>query len=296
MRHLLTILPFFLLLLTACEAGDSRKPRGNASPYGVLVVNDSAGVVGRQLSQDEPGLPQPEPQFDCSAIKRKDFRGSKRRARAIVIFEPSGIPGATDLSWKLNVDAHPQIVIKTTAGGLQRLQPLLDAFERNVAAQEIKRKGNRHFENLIDSLFQFRMLVPADMTASKRGRDFLWMSNNSLRGMQNLCVMRLQGTTTTDRIDSCLKANIKGETDRMWMQLVKSTVHKRQIGNAQGFYGLWQMEGDAMGGPFTARVFDRADGSSVVVMGFVYAPEMKKRNLIQQLNAVLYNKYINNGK
>ena len=42
------------------------------------------------------------------------------------------------------------------------------------------------------------------------------------------------------------------------------------------------MKGDAMGGPYVMR-----QAGDVVVIGFVYAPEMKKRNLIKQLEAVL---------
>jgi hypothetical protein len=49
------------------------------------------------------------------------------------------------------------------------------------------------------------------------------------------------------------------------------------------------MEGDMMGGPFVshARV-DRPNGRVVVVEGFVYSPKGLKRNLIRQMEAVLY--------
>ena len=42
------------------------------------------------------------------------------------------------------------------------------------------------------------------------------------------------------------------------------------------------MKGDAMGGPYVM-----AQMGDAVVLGFVYAPEMKKRNLIKQMEAVL---------
>jgi len=53
--------------------------------------------------------------------------------------------------------------------------------------------------------------------------------------------------------------------------------------------GLWYMENDMMGGPFVshARV-DRPNGRVVVVEGFVYAPEKKKRDMMRQLEAALY--------
>ena len=53
--------------------------------------------------------------------------------------------------------------------------------------------------------------------------------------------------------------------------------------------GLWEMEGDAMGGPFVAHCWkDSVTGKTMTALAFVYAPEMKKRNKIKQLEAVLY--------
>jgi len=47
------------------------------------------------------------------------------------------------------------------------------------------------------------------------------------------------------------------------------------------------MEGDNMGGPFVSMARSMAD-SVLCIEGFVYAPEMNKRNLIRRLEAALY--------
>lgn len=50
--------------------------------------------------------------------------------------------------------------------------------------------------------------------------------------------------------------------------------------------GLWEMKGDAMGGPYRmGRV--PLDEDVIYIIAFVYAPEMKKRNLMKQLEAVM---------
>ena len=64
----------------------------------------------------------------------------------------------------------------------------------------------------------------------------------------------------------------------MYMQLADMSQPDRQ-GMRRG---LWEMKGDAMGGPYVMRT--RGD---VTVIGFVYAPEKKKKILIKQLEAVL---------
>ena len=86
------------------------------------------------------------------------------------------------------------------------------------------------------------------------------------------------------QIDSVLQKNMLGETDEMYMIIPRL-----------GERGLWEMEGDAMGGPYVMKIIRRQKNGKIsgrkneiiVVIGFVYAPEMKKRNLIKQLEAVL---------
>lgn len=93
--------------------------------------------------------------------------------------------------------------------------------------------------------------------------------------MKNIVVLR-------GNVNEALAKNIKGETDEMHMRLV-TPEHKR---------GLWEIVGDAMGGPYVQRQV-----GDVTVIAFVYAPESKKRNLMRQLEAALYTiKQQHNGK
>lgn len=292
----LTALLCALIVCASCGHDRQQRPKSNARPYDVVVVGDSAKVVERALEADMPGLPQPEPRFNVTSLGRGEWSGRWRYARAVVLFTGHGAPGERAVTYRVNVHAVPQIVITTTTEGIGETMRLLDIFERQTAAEEMHRKGNRRMEAMVDSMFSLKMVIPATFVASKRGSGFLWMSDNHATDMSNLCVMRLQGMPTAARVDSVLAANIKGETDDMWMQTVTASLRSDTIGSRTRYYGLWQMHGDAMGGPFAARVFPRSDGSTLVVLAFVYAPGKKKRNLMQRLNAVLYNKYINNGR
>ena len=112
------------------------------------------------------------------------------------------------------------------------------------------------------------------MTHLKRGKDFLWISDDGTSVMRNICLFK------GENIDSILQANIKGETDEMYMTLVEQQPMKEQ----QPFMteGLWAMKGDAMGGPFVML-----KSGNLTVLGFVYAPNMKKRNHIRQLETAM---------
>jgi len=54
------------------------------------------------------------------------------------------------------------------------------------------------------------------------------------------------------------------------------------------YRGIWEMEGDFMGGPFvTYLILDQEAGQLIFVDTFVYAPGKAKRNLVQQLDYVV---------
>jgi len=79
------------------------------------------------------------------------------------------------------------------------------------------------------------------------------------------------------QIDSILRTNMPGETDSMYM-IIPVLSEK----------GLWEMKGDAMGGPYAMRrIRLRKTGDEIIIIGFVYAPEMKKKILIKQLEAAI---------
>ena len=86
---------------------------------------------------------------------------------------------------------------------------------------------------------------------------------------------------------SLLRKNILGEQKGMYMRTasIVSMVHGRY--NSVTIRGFWEMQNDAMGGPFVA--YWKPNGKRIVVTEvFVYAPETKKRNLVRRLEAALY--------
>jgi hypothetical protein len=53
--------------------------------------------------------------------------------------------------------------------------------------------------------------------------------------------------------------------------------------------GVWKLKNNSMGGPFLGYVFvDESLGRLYYVEGFVYAPGKKKRNIIRELETILW--------
>lgn len=297
-RNTITFLfPFCLifLLLTSCglTGMNRKKPASTGQPYEIVLEGDTDSIVTRILTEDVPALPQPEPLCKLIQVKKGKTKGSYLLVRTRIIVNITD----KDFAVKLNHDenAAPQNIIRINARSVQqlrerlngeKLRQLVDEAELKHLAEMISNnpsKQNKEMQEEVKKTFGLDMKIPVSMNASKKAKDFIWISNNASTGMQNLLVMKVKSEErrmknsnafhVNDKalIDSILRTNMPGETDSMYM--VISHLSER---------GLWEMKGDAMGGPYVMHRIH-----NLYVIGFVYAPEMKKKILIKQLEAAI---------
>ncbi len=295
-----------MLLLTACRQQQRPLPPASARPYEVLVVGDADSLVYHMLSVPMPALPQSEPMFDVRQVEPARFKGKLLLARNVVVVRWNRKwLGKPSLHIERDRHAQPQLIVYVDVGSAEDLKQFIATNQQWVrqllvtneylsAILQLQRKHAGRGERLIDSMFHHTVLLPADMTYHKVGKDFLWVSNNTAQGMQNLCVYTLSGIDNqpSERMDSVLKANMKGETDRMYMRTVARSMTQENVRfggqSCRLQRGLWEMVGDAMGGPLVRRIVkDSVAGKSLVFDAFVYAPEMGKRNKMREMEAVL---------
>ena len=308
-RNTITFLfPFCLifLLLTSCglTGKNRKKPASTGRPYEIVLEGDTDSIVTRILTEDVPALPQPEPLCKLIQVKKGKTKGSYLLVRTRIIVNITD----KDFAVKLNHDenAAPQNIIRINARSVQqlrerlngeKLRQLVDEAELKHLAEMISNnpsKQNKEMQEEVKKTFGLDMKIPVSMNASKKAKDFIWISNNASTGMQNLLVMRVKSeerrmknsnafhVNDKAQIDSILRTNMPGETDSMYM--VIPVLSER---------GLWEMKGDAMGGPYVMHRIHRQTsqtakpGYSLYIIGFVYAPEMKKKILIKQLEAAI---------
>ena len=301
--HKTTMLPLIsllLVLLSGCNRGNGKPPKSTGQPYEVVLEGDTDSIVTKILTEEVPALPQPEPLCRLIQVKKGKIHGSYLLVRTRIVVN---IPAA-EFSVRLsrNENASPQTVIRISARSLQqlreklnpeKLRQLVDETELEHLASIISTnpsKQNREMQQLVKKNFGISMNIPAEMQASKKAGNFIWISNNASSGMKNLILMKVKreerrGKANSDtfpaqekqQIDSMLRTNMPGETDSMYM-IIPVLSEK----------GLWEMKGDAMGGPYVMRrIRLRKTGDEIIIIGFVYAPEMKKKILIKQLEAAI---------
>ena len=314
-RKTITFLfPFYLIfvLLTSCDiTGKNRKkPASTGQPYEVVLEGDTDSIVTKMLTEDVTGLPQPEPLCRLIQVKKGKTRGNYLLVRTrIVVNIGERDSESRDFSVTLHHDenAAPQNIIRITARSAQQLRERLNGEKLRHIVDEVElkhladiisgnpSKQNREMQDEIKKMFGIDMKIPAAMNASKKAKDFIWISNNASSGMQNLLVMKVKSeerrmknsnavpADDKAQIDSILRTNMLGETDSMYMEI--PVLSER---------GLWEMKGDAMGGPYVMHRIHKStsqaeiqQGYDLYIIGFVYAPEMKKKILIKQLEAAI---------
>ena len=305
-----------LLFLASCSTGgrNGKLPKSTGMPYEVVLEGDTDSIVTKMLTEDVTGLPQPEPLCRLIQVKKGKTRGNYLLVRTRIVvnigerdFGEQNI-GERDFSVRLSHDenAAPQNIIRITAQSAQQLRERLNGEKLRQIVDEVElkhladiisgnpSKQNREMQDEIKKMFGIDMKIPAAMNASKKAKDFIWISNNASSGMQNLLIMKVKSeerrmknsnafhVNDKAQIDSILRTNMPGETDSMYMVIPHLSER-----------GLWEMKGDAMGGPYVMHRIHRQtsqaakQGYNLYIIAFVYAPEMKKKILIKQLEAAI---------
>lgn len=285
------------ILSVGCGGKMPLTPGSTGAPYEVTVKGDSTSIITKVLSAAMPGLPQEEPIFDVVEVKGDGNGAAYNTSRNIVTVDIDPKRYAqTTVKYSKNVHAEPQIVVRIcspSAAALRRQLPgkalvqLLCRHEIGIETARLRKKHNPEAERTINQMFGCRMLVPSTMQASLTGKNFLWLSDNASTCMTSICIY------TSENRDSVMQANIKGETDAMHMTTTPNNTtvactysHGNKVTVTRG---LWEMRGDAMGGPFVSHAITTTDGRrTIVAEAFVYAPETRKRNLIRRAEASLY--------
>ena len=310
---------FVVSVFASCQKDDKSivTPVSSGRPYEVLVVADDKcwnspdSALFHVLDTDVPGLPQPERSFRISRVRPEYFDRSTRLFRNIIIADIQDIYTQTKFKYTRDAYSSPQMIMTIQSPNQEEFaeyvskngQVIIDFFTRAEMNREVKLLEKKHNDVLsakVQSFFDCDIWMPVELASYKVGQQFLWASSNlnDLNFVIYTYPYTSKGTFTKayfiEKRDSVMKANIPGVKEGMYMVTADSIfVEARNIA-VQGDYayevrGLWEMENDAMGGPFVSHVrVDRTNGRIVVVEGFVYNPGKLKRDQIRKLNAALY--------
>jgi hypothetical protein len=148
-----------------------------------------------------------------------------------------------------------------------------------------------------------KLYVPKGYKTDVDTKDFMWLAHEYRDIIQGVLIYTYdytdENTFTRDYLvekrNAVLKRNVPGEIEGSYMTtelLFPPIMNEFNLNEKYTIeiQGLWKMQdGYAMGGPFISLIqLDEKRNKIITVEGFVFAPAHKKRELIRQVEAILY--------
>ena len=317
MKQLLYL--FVLCWVFSCEDANAKKTyKANSSGIinSLLVVMDDelwSGPVGdavrTNIGSEIYGLPQAEPQFDLRQVPIRVFSDFVRLNRTVL---KVCLAEKVSLKYYKNPYATPQRMAVVSAPDLKALIGLIQdnaqSLITNFKSLEFKEKQRLIDKALfkserIEATLKIKLRFSTAYRIAKAEGDFFWIRRDTKTGSLNMLLysLPLEDFKTRKALsefvfqkrDSIGKKFIPGPvegnfmtTERAYKPIFKSTT-------LSGFpaletRSLWKIEGAFMSGPFVNYcIEDKKNNRFLVADGFVYAPSVRKRDYMFELETMI---------
>lgn len=321
---IITGVVFFVMFMASCSSDNTAGQRSSGKTAEVIVVmnseSDWKGIVGDTLKaffgREYPQLPQPEPYFTAVYTPKPNFTGSKmfKPHHNILIIDINKKYKKPELIAKKDVWAAPQRVIQITAPDKESfltffekkkdfILKVLEDSERERLMRTFAAFKDYEVQEQIKKHFHFSLEIPGGFYIAKKFSNFMWIRKETEKFSQGIMIYTYDFTDTVafnpKRIisyrDSITKTYIPGPSEGSYMAVSKDYIlPKSRVIDFNGLYavetrGLWKVEGDFMGGPFINYTFvDEKRNKVITIDGYVYAPNAPKRNMVMQLESIIW--------
>ena len=327
MRHSTTILSAIaaLLLVVGCRVESSPETRSTAGKdYQVVVLCDNdnwegdvADAVCELLEEDIPGLVRPQGYFDIvKQVPSNEATEFDKKYGIVLSVKVSPSNEAPSYKVATNTYAQPQIIItieaSTTAQAVEfikantdELREVMIASEREEYLKGAKRKPAKQLMEDFTQATGYTMLIPANFSKAnpadetltwyirdyKNKAQYIFAFNteyNAEAGVQSVSADIVNAINT--KFNTIASKDVNGS--RMQINTYRDIVADIvEVNNCKllELRGCWEVSTDYMGGSFTAyTIFDPATSTATVIVFALYAPEDSQRNLMHQLEDLIY--------
>lgn len=324
MKHIKIYKFLFIALVVTISSctGDSTNMRKKITgKAGELVVVIPKGTwdsqIGKSIrqvmAQPQLGLPQDEPIFNLIDVPPAAFKEIFRTTRNIIRVKISSSVDSAKVEFKKDIWAWPQAVVDITAPSSQSFHDLFKKNSDKIVAYMLKAERNRLLinyknyndkavKNTIKEQFDIQLNMPPGFKVKLQRENFAWVRYETPDISQGILIHSFPYTSDStftknyiqSKRDSILKAHVEGPATGSYMtseHQLPALFNVFQFKNNYAAFmrGLWRVEGDFMGGPYiNLSVLDAANNRIIMLDGYVYAPRFDKRNLLRQVEAMMY--------
>ena len=322
LRYFLPVLAFFAAV--SCGGGGNRKallPNVSGRAGEVVVVIEKSeweSALGNSirdlLACDCPWLTPSEPLYSLANVTPSGFGDMFKVHRNIVICQVDPQIQKTGVEIHNDVWASPQCVVKISAYTAEdacamieengdRITSAIEQAERDRVVNNCIIYEEKEIAEKVETVFGGSPHFPVGYRLRKMTSDFAWIAYEKQYSNQTILMYKYPAADdgsdfTEENIiahrDSVMKENVPGMFDGTYMTTsqyiipdVKYMKYKgRSFAQTRGY---WEVYNDYMGGPFVSHSFYSEDGKDIIVTeAFVYAPKYDKRQLLRQVESILY--------
>ncbi len=270
------------------------------------------------------GTPQPfEPQLSVRCYPHKNFNRNHKTNRNIVLIDFDETLNKTSLNLEHDKWMKKQTFVEIKCKNMEDFVAFMDTEGEKLVdiflQDELKRvqgyfaaNKNPHALELVKKKHNFNIIFPKEYSIITNKKEFLSATHERMISRNGKMFDMQQGVLayhypyTSDSIFSVdylvkkrnevLGKYVKGATDDEYMTTNsdKRVAPVLDTVNLNGKFavelrGLWRIENNFMGGPFISlTTIDEKNKRVVTVEGYVFAPNSPKRELIRDLEAILY--------
>lgn len=291
-------------------------------PYDVMVVCDDEAwrgdlsmAVCDLLEEDAPGLTRPEGYFDIvRQVSHTAITDYERKYGNIFIVN-TNVAGEPSVELVRNRYSSPQLIVVLNTSSAEvatqyiethadELRELFEAKERNFSNNYY---AARPADQLVADFKQHTgidMLIPSGFyKATTRDKELLWYIRDYKNKAQYIFAYSYPATDPAE--DLTAKWLMLSLDNRLASISSKGAVGSYMGVNENGpavtrnlvikgrewveLRGWWEVNNDFMGGPFVSySTYDAATNEITTIMFALYAPEDRQRNLLRELEHLIY--------
>lgn len=311
-----------LMAVVSCKNAKALMPNISGKAGEVIVVIDRENWEGNLgnalrevLADDCPYLVPREPLFTLANVSVSGFGDLFKIHRNIIIFNINPQNQQEQVQYVNDAWAKPQCVIQIDAFDSEsalnmfkensaRIISTLEQAERDRNIANAVRYENTGVSAAVKEAMGGTPHFPDGYRIRKNTGDFIWIAYDSASILQDILVYKYpsMGNETDFSLENLifnrnaiLKDNVPSSAEGSYMttdeSYLKPTVEYikfrgRQFAQVRGW---WDVHGGWMGGPFVMHAFYSPDTKEIIVLdAFVHAPGHDKRQLLRQVESIIY--------
>jgi hypothetical protein len=323
MKNISLILLLFSFISCSNEPEKILPPSTGGTGQILIITDDSKWdkqvglTIKEAFSEDYELLPQSEPLFDISQISNNAYSGILQRTRNIFHTLISQKVEKNEVLFAENKHSAPQIIVSVKAKSDEDFLKLFKQYKNQIiktftdAERNRLIKGysgkllNKSLKEKLEKQHHISLSFPKGYTLDVDSSNFAWVSRETPFSTEAVLIWSYPYTDTAQfHPDSLIKVRnsvtkkfVPGPEKDTYMtteDLITPIYREFMLNDkyTAELRGLWKIggaEGTFMGGPFVSfSTVDTKRNKIITVDGFVYGGKKKKRELLKQIEAILY--------